>query len=105
MSGETQVNTIRRKEVGEDLWYDIVRENEPVHWDKEHRRGSNFYTNWVLEIDEQNAPDNPELWGTWMTNTFIWDDNYGPEWDEIDTLDRVEKQVKVVETVEWVSVK
>lgn len=69
---------------------------------REHRRDSNFYTKSILEINSEFFPELPrELDGFWETNTYIDDDTYGANLDEIYELTRVEKKEKVVTTYEW----
>lgn len=93
----------------------ITRESHPDQFDEfiddsvensyqEHRRGSNFWTRSIHEINEKYFPDFPELWGYWETNTYIWDDNYGRNRNEITELNRVVQQEKVIKTTEWVKV-
>lgn len=75
----------------------------------DHRRGSNFYREDIIELTAEHAEDFPEIKdfekyiGLWKTNNFIWDSEYGGD-DEVSELRRVEKRVKVVETIEWVEV-
>jgi hypothetical protein len=69
---------------------------------QEHRRGSNFYTKSIVEINEEYYPQNPrELDGFWETNSYVWDDNYGYDKSDITELTRVEL-VPVVKTIhQW----
>ena len=100
----TQVNKITRKTVGTELFLDIIDDPCDTETFKEHRRGSNFYTQWVFEVNEKYFPNNPELWGFWLSNSFIWDSEYGFESSYIEELDRVEKKKIMVETTDWVVV-
>ncbi len=73
---------------------------------QEHRRGSNFYTKSIVEINEKYYPEVPrELDGFWETNTYVWDDNYGWNKSEVTELTRVEKVPVVRTTHEWHPVK
>lgn len=81
-----------------------------IESDMDHRKNSNFYREDIIELRPEHKQyfesiDNFEDYiGLWRTNNVIWDDNYGFE-DEFSELTRVEKKVKVVETVEYVEVK
>jgi len=98
------INKITRKEHPE--FFKKLEEDWPIVESlKDHRRGSNFYTQWVLTVDDEYFSEYPQFHGHWMTNVFIWDSDYGADDSEIDELDRVEKKTKVVETTEWVAVK
>lgn len=92
------INKISKKEYS-DIWEKILEDKYDMT-EKEHRRGSNFYTNFIYEINEEFFPDHPKLHGFWMTDTVIWDSEYGCD-NVIDTLYRVEKKKKIVETEEW----
>lgn len=77
-------------------------------WD--HRKNSNFFVQSIVEFKEEHAKYYPSVdltpfIGTWETNTYIWDDNYGSEWDEINTLTRVELKEVVTTTKVWEPVK
>lgn len=67
-----------------------------------HRRGSSFYREDIIEFKEEHREHFPEVenfeqyLGTWKTNNVIWDDNYGFD-EEFSELIRVEK----VETVSY----
>ncbi len=66
---------------------------------QEHRIGANFFTKSIIEINEKWYPNiDRKFDGYWETNTYIWDDNSGPEKDEITELNRVELKEKVVKT-------
>ena len=73
----------------------------------DHRRGSNFYRYEIIEFKPEHKEYYPEVenfeqyFGTWMTNTVIWDDNSGFE-DEYSELTRVEK--KEIISYEWVGI-
>lgn len=72
---------------------------------QEHRRGSNFYTKWIVKLDEETYPDlDKSLYGYWETNEFIWsEEDY--DRNDIDELNRVELQEKTVVVKEWIKVK
>jgi hypothetical protein len=87
-----------------DIWDYIVGNDYVEMINKEHRRGSNFYTNFIYEIDAEFFPDYPQLHGFWMSDTVIWDLEYGFA-DKVDALQRVEKKKIVIEKEEWTLVK
>jgi len=91
------------KEQYPDIWDSIVDDIHEIT-NQEHRRGSNFYANLVFCIDAEFFPNNPELYGYWMSKTIIWDSEYGMD-DEIKTLSKVELKEKTVVTKEWEIVK
>jgi hypothetical protein len=70
---------------------------------QDHRRGSNFYREDIIEFKEEHSVHFPDIEdfskyvGTWRTNNVIWDDNYGFDSD-FSELTRVKK----VETVSYV---
>lgn len=86
--------------------YKITKEEYPVIWEDffaytigetyhAHRRGSNFFTQALLEFGAEEFPDNPEIHGLWETDCYISDQEYGP--DTIPTeLFRVEERTKTV---------
>jgi hypothetical protein len=93
----------------------ITRKNYPEHFDsfiddfyetsyQKHRRDSNFYRQSIVLLNEKYTPEFPELWGFWETNAYIWDDNYGCDDSDIDTLTRVEKRTKIIEEEYWTPV-
>ena len=96
------INEISKKDYPE-LWSSITDDIYEIA-NQEHRRGSNFYANMIFLIDEEFFPNNPELHGYWMSNTIIWDSEYGLGDDEITVLHRVKKVKKVIETEEWLDV-
>ena len=95
------INTIT-KEQYPDVFADLL-EFSIAEAEHEHRRGSNYFTSHVLKFDADNLPERPELHGTWETDTFIWDYEYGG--DLPDKAYRVERKVKMVEEVCWERVK
>ena len=67
-----------------------------------HRRGSTFYKQSIVEINEENYPDvDKELYGFWETNEYVWDDDYGFDIEEIDTLTRVTQKEKTITVKYW----
>ena len=96
------INKITKEEYP-NLW-DIIVDDYYSTTEKKHRRNSNFYTNLIYKIDEEICPDNPELHGFWMSETIIWDSEYGMD-DDIDVLYRAEQQEKTVVIKEWVMIK
>lgn len=98
------VNKIIRSEVGNDNFNDFI-DDFVSYSHEEHRRGSNFYCKAIVLINEEFFPHFPEYWGTWETNMFIRDSEYGWERDEIEELTRVEKQIIMVPKEIWVPVK
>lgn len=74
---------------------------------REHRRGATFYAQDIIEFKPEDIEYYPEIpdfvekyVGTWITDSYIWDDNYSDE--KPTTLTRVEK--KEVVSYEWVKV-
>jgi hypothetical protein len=64
----------------------------------QHRRGSNYFTRWLIKFDADSLPEHPEIHGLWETDTFIMDHEYGATDDGIpDTLFRVEEKTRMVE--------
>lgn len=72
---------------------------------QDHRRGSNFYREDIIEFREEHKEYFPDVenfeqyLGTWRTNNVIWDDNHGFD-SEFSKLTRVEKKETV--SYEWV---
>lgn len=83
-----------------ELWNEILDDIYELI-EGEHRRGSNFYANQIFEINEEFFPNNPELHGFWMSNTVVWDDDYGCDRSDITELFRVKKKKVIVEKEEW----
>ena len=90
------VNKATKKDypvIWEDMWE--FKKDETYH---EHRRNSNYYTAWLLELTPDNLPDHPELHGLWETDTFIADHEYGVDKSDIpDEIWRVEKKTRTIE--------
>ncbi len=71
-----------------------------------HRRGSTFFKQSIVEINEEYYPDvDKELYGFWETNEYVYSDDYGFDKQDIDTLHRVVLKEKVVTTKYWKKVK
>jgi hypothetical protein len=67
-----------------------------------HRRGSTFYKQSIIEINEKHYPDvDKELYGFWETNEYVWCDDYGFDKEDIDTLHRVILKERTVITKYW----
>lgn len=72
---------------------------------QDHRRGSNFYREDIIEFREEHKEYFPDVenfeqyLGTWRTNNVIWDGNHGFD-SEFSKLTRVEKKETV--SYEWV---
>lgn len=91
----------------------ITRENSPIEFNRfledfkensyqEHRRGSNFFTRSIVEINEQWFPElDRSLDGYWETNQYVHDDDYGHDNSDITELNRVEKVDVVTTRKEW----
>ena len=97
------INKITRESAKElNIDFDNLINDFEEHSYQEHRRGSNFYTRSIVEINEEWFPEVPrEFDGFWETNMYVSDDDYGYDDHEIQELNRVEKKVKVVETTYW----
>lgn len=90
------------KEMGFD--FDILLEDMETS-KKTHRRGSTFFTQSIVVINERWCPEVPrELDGYWETNQYVCSDEY---WDknEIVELTRVEKKERVITETYWEPVK
>ena len=67
-----------------------------------YRRGSTFYKQSIIEINEKHYPDvDKELYGFWETNEYIWNDDYGFDREDIDTLTRVVSKEKTITVKYW----
>ena len=66
------------------------------------RRGSTFYKQSIVEINEENYPDvDKELYGFWETNEYVCSDDYGFDIEDIDTLTRVTQKEKTITVKYW----
>ena len=69
---------------------------------EDHRRGSSFYKQSIVEINEKSYPHiDKELYGFWETNEYIYDDEYGFDKTEIHKLNRVVLKEKTVIEQYW----
>ena len=67
-----------------------------------HRRGSTFYKQSIVEINEKHYPNvDKELYGFWETNEYVCSDDYGFDREEIDTLTRVVSKEKTITVKYW----
>ena len=73
---------------------------------RDHRRGATFYVQDIIEFKPEDIEYYPEIpdfvekyVGTWITDSYIWDDNYGND-EKPTMLTRVEKKEKI--SYEWV---
>jgi hypothetical protein len=98
------INTITRQSALEmGINFDEFLEDFVEDSYSEHRRGSNFYTKSIVEINEELYPEvHRELDGFWETNQYISDTEHGTNWSEINKLTRVIAREKIVKTIEWV---
>ena len=101
------MNTITRKNAKESgIDFDSLLEDFIEDSYDEHRRGSSFYRQSIVEINQEWYPEiSRKFDGYWETNDYIWDDNYGYDKSDIRELTRVERKEKVIKLVEWVPVK
>ena len=93
------------KEEYKDVWEILFEDYEII--EREYRRGSNFYCQLLIQIDPETyleLKDKPELYGNWLSETVIWDSEYGLD-IKPEMLYRAEKKTKTVVTEEWVKVK
>ena len=100
------INKITRK-LAEELGIDfnlLVDDFYDISYE-EHRRDSNFFTQSIVEINQDLDDNIPEEWyGYWETNIFIRDTEHGYVATDIDTLTRVvQKEREVIETY-WTEV-
>lgn len=77
----------------------------------EHRRNSNFYTKSIIQLSEEDKEYFPtienfeQFYGTWETNQYISDTEYGTDMDEIIELNRVELVEETVTVKTWKLIK
>lgn len=82
------------------LFNDIVEFS--VQENKDHRRGSNFYRDDIIEFTDGDSKYFPEITdfskyvGFWKTNNVLWDSEYGFEDESYSELSRV-KRIEVIE--------
>lgn len=90
---------ITEADVGKEAWTDLLSDFLEYSV-KEHRRGSTFFVRRIIEINEEILPNNPELFGFWETNDFVWSEQDYDKRD-ITELRRVQKAEKAVVTKSW----
>jgi hypothetical protein len=99
-----EINRKNAKELGLDF-NELIEDFIEDSYD-EHRRGSTFFKQSIIEINEEHYPNvNKELYGFWETNEYVYSDDYGFDKQDIDTLHRVVPKEKVVITKYWEKVK
>jgi hypothetical protein len=95
-----KITRITAKEMGFD--FNTLLEEFQEDSVQEHRRGSNFYTRSIVEVNEKWYPELPrELDGFWETNQYVWDDNYGFDKSDINALYRVEQKERTIVEKYW----
>ena len=84
----------------------VIFDANPIVLESEHRRGSNFFTVWVIEVKPEWVPDNPELVGFWKTPRFVHDTENCYEECAIHELTRVKSSVteKTIQVTEWIEI-
>ena len=100
------INKITRKSAKElDIDFDILIDDFIDISYEEHRRGSDFFIQAIVEINENLGVNIPEEWyGYWETNTFVRDTEHGYNATDIFALTRVvQKEREVIETY-WAEV-
>lgn len=66
----------------------------------DHRQGSNFYTKTIVEFKEDDGKPYSEFIGTWETNTYVSDAEYGKYGNDDESIELLRKVEKIKETVE-----
>lgn len=94
-----QTLKITRDTVGADLWDELISDFESFSL-KRHRRGPTFFVRWIIKVDGDFFPNNPDLHGFWETNEFVWSDD---DHDKrgIRELRRVRQVERAVTVQEW----
>lgn len=87
------------KEEYPDIW-PLITDDVYEESSRKHRRGSNFFVNWVYKLDGETFPNNPELWGYWETDTLIHDTEWGLD-EKPAILHRVEPTEKIIVQKQW----
>lgn len=90
---------ITEADVGKEVWTDLLSDFLEFS-KKDHRRGGTFFVNQIIEVTEEFFPNNPELFGFWETNDFIWSEQDYDKRD-ITELRRVQKVEKTVTVKSW----
>lgn len=100
------INKITRKlteKLGID--FDILIEDFIDISYEEHKNSSSYYTQAIVEINQDLDDNIPEEWyGFWETNTYLNDYDNGYDHSEIVTLTRVVKKEREVIETYWVEV-
>lgn len=101
------ITTIKKSEIPE-LFVNIF--DQIIEYSlNQHRNQSSFIKKGIIEyseVDKKFFPDINNLedyYGYWETNSFLWDDSWGADWDAINELTRVEKVE--IKSYEWKPVK
>ena len=97
--GWTMKTVITEADVGKELWTDLLSDFLEFSV-KEHRRGGTFFVQQIVKVDGEFFPNNPELFGFWETNQFIWSEQDYDKRD-ITELRRVHKAVKTTTVESW----
>jgi hypothetical protein len=97
------INKITRDTANEmGFYFDTLLEDFQEVSVQEHRRGSNFYTRSIVEVNEKWFPELPrELDGFWETNQYVWDDDHGFDKSDIYELYRVEQKERTIVEKYW----
>jgi hypothetical protein len=101
------INTLDEK-IAKDYGLDFDELLDDFYDDSKsrHRRGSTFFKQSIVEINEEYYPDvDKELYGFWETNEYVYSDDYGFDKQDIDTLHRVVLKEKVIVKKYWEKVK
>mgnify|MGYP000850612058 CR=1 FL=1 len=93
---------IIKKEDYEDIWNLILEDFDIISQD--HRKYSSFYIVSKYIINEEFFPDHPELWGDWISDSWLFDVEDGSSIDEPTILYRAKEVDKTVIIKEWVKV-
>ena len=103
IKNENMINKIN-EEIAEQfgLNFDELLEDFYTDSNAMHRRGSSFYKQSIVEINEKHYPYiDKQLYGFWETNEYIWNDDYGFDKEDIDTLTRVIQKEKTISVKYW----
>jgi len=90
--------------------FDAIREFIIDDSRKDHRRGSNFYVQSIVEIKEEYSQFLPSLTpiedyvGFWETNQYITSED-DTDWSEIDELTKVEQMEETIIKKVWKEIK
>ena len=97
------MNKITRKTAKDyGIDFDDLIDEFTEHSYEEHRKGSDFYTRSIVEINKKWFPDIPrEFDGFWETNMYISNANHGHDSDEITELNRVQQRERTIVETYW----